>query len=408
MKKITFLILLLPLLAAAQTTKKVCFIGNSYIYTNDLPTIISNLATADGNTLVKDQNTIGGYTLESHSTNATTLTKIAANTWDYVVLQDQSQIPSFPWSQVQTDVLPFAESLCESIRAANSCAIPVFFDTWGRQIGDPQWDSIDTFTEMNQRLYNAYEYMADANSGLLSPVGIAFEHVANDGSTGDVTFAQLYSGDGSHPAIFGSYLAACVFYEQIFETSSVGNTYLPAGINSIQAGYLQGVAHHVLTSVDSISTSFIEPIAEFSYTVNGLEIAFTNESLHDFEWLWNFGDGNSSITENPSHNYSSGGAFAVELIAYYCDRSDTIEYTINTSALSLTKIEDAFLMYPNPSNTGFVKISNLLDESFVAIYSADGKLIQTVEVNSESIELNLPAGTYLVKTKTSSQLLLVR
>ncbi|MBK6524107.1 MAG: T9SS type A sorting domain-containing protein [Crocinitomicaceae bacterium] len=66
------------------------------------------------------------------------------------------------------------------------------------------------------------------------------------------------------------------------------------------------------------------------------------------------------------------------------------------------------MIYPNPSNTGFVKISNLIDESFVAIYSADGKLIQTVEVNSESLELNLPAGTYLVKTKTSSQLLLVR
>jgi hypothetical protein len=407
-KKIGFLILLLPVLAAAQTTKKVCFIGNSYIYTNDLPTIISNLATADGNTLVKDQNTIGGYTLESHSTNATTLTKIAANNWDYVVLQDQSQIPSFPWSQVQTDVLPFAESLCESIRNSNACAVPIFFDTWGRQIGDPQWDSIDTFTEMNQRLYYAYEYMADVNSGLLSPVGIAFEHVANDGSTGDVTFAQLYSGDGSHPAIFGSYLAACVFYEQIFETSSVGNTYLPVGINSTQASYLQGVAHHVLAAVDSISTSFIEAIAQFSFAVTGLDIAFTNESLHDFEWLWNFGDGNSSTAENPIYTYSSAGTYTVELIAYYCDRGDTIEYTVNTSALSVNELKDGFIIYPNPSNTGFVKISNLNDDHLVEIYSTDGKLIQTVEVNSESIELNLPAGTYLVKTKTSSQLLLVR
>lgn len=408
MKKITFLILLLPLLAAAQTTKKVCFIGNSYIYTNDLPTIISNLATADGNTLVKDQNTIGGYTLESHSTNATTLTKIAANTWDYVVLQDQSQIPSFPWSQVQTDVLPFAESLCESIRAANSCAVPLFFDTWGRENGDPQWDSIDTFTEMNQRLYYAYEYMADANSGLLSPVGIAFEHIANDGSTGDVTFAQLYSGDGSHPSVFGSYLAACVFYEQIFETSSIGNTYLPVGINVTQAGYLQDVAHHVLINVDSISTSFIDPIAEFSFVVNGLDITFMNESDHDFEWLWNFGDGNSASTENPTHVYTTGGSYTVELIAYYCDRSDTIEYTVNTSALGLHDLKNDFLIYPNPSNSGLVKISGINNESVIEIYTADGKLFQTVEVNSETIELNLPAGTYVVKTKTSSQWLLVR
>jgi hypothetical protein len=405
-KKTIFILLLLPILAAAQITKKVCFIGNSYIYTNDLPTIISNLATADGNTLVKDQNTIGGYTLQSHSTNTSTLTKIAANSWDYVVLQEQSQLPSFEWAQVQSDVLPYAESLCESIRNSNACAIPIFFDTWGRQNGDPQWDSIDTFTEMNQRLYNAYEYMADANSGLLSPVGIAFEHIANDGA-GDVTFAQLYSGDGSHPAIFGSYLAACVFYEQIFETSSVGNTYLPVGINSIQASYLQDVAHHVLTNVDSIATSFIEPIAEFSYLVNGLEITFTNESQHDFEWLWNFGDGNSAATENPTHTFATGGAYTVELIAYYCDRSDTIEYTINTSSLALNDLKNDFLIYPNPSNSGSVKISGLNNESLIEIYTADGKLIQAVEVNSEPLELNLPAGTYLLKTRTSSQLLLV-
>jgi PKD repeat protein len=406
MKKIAFLILLFPLLAAAQITKKVCFIGNSYIYTNDLPTIISNLAAADGNTLVKDQNTIGGYTLQSHSTNATTLNKIGANTWDYVVLQDQSQIPSFPWSQVQTDVLPFAESLCESIRNSNACAVPIFFDTWGRQVGDPQWDSIDTFTEMNQRLYNAYEYMANDNSGLLAPVGIAFEHIANDGAA-DVSFAQLYSGDGSHPSVFGSYLAACVFYEQIFETNSVGNTYLPGGINSIQAGYLQNVAHHVLTNVDSIATSFIEPIAQFSFLVNGLDITLTNESEHDFEWLWNFGDGNSSTTENTSHTYAAGGSYTVELIAYYCDRSDTIEYTVNTSALALNDLKNDFIIYPNPSNSGQVKISGINNESVLEIFTADGELIQTVEVNSETVELNLPAGTYVVKTKTSSQLLLV-
>jgi hypothetical protein len=405
-KKISYLILLLPLMAAAQTTKKVCFIGNSYIYSNDLPTLISNLATADGNTLVKDQNTIGGYTLESHSTNVTTLNKIAANTWDYVVLQDQSQIPSFPWSQVQTDVLPFAESLCESIRSANTCAIPIFFDTWGRQNGDAQWDSIDTFTEMNQRLYFAYEYMADANSTLLSPVGIAFEHIANDGA-GDVTFAQLYTGDESHPTIFGSYLAACVFYEQIFETSSVGNTFLPGGINSTQAVYLQSVAHHVLTDVDSISTSFIEPIAEFAFVLNGLEITFTNESEHDFEWLWNFGDGNSSISENPIYTYAADGTYSVELIAYYCDRADTIGYSINTSALSVNELKDDFLIYPNPSNTGFVTISNLNGDDDIEIYTMDGKLLNTIKADSQTMELYLPSGSYVLKTKTSSQMLLV-
>ncbi|MBL7898713.1 MAG: PKD domain-containing protein, partial [Crocinitomicaceae bacterium] len=296
----------------SQTTRKVCFIGNSYIYTNDLPGMISQMALADGNTLIKDQNTLGGYTFESHTLNNTSLNKIAGNTWDYVVLQEQSQMPSFPWSQVTTDVLPYAEILCDSVRSANACAIPLFFDTWGRETGDPQWDSIDTFTEMNQRLYNAYEYMANTNSGMLAPVGIAFEHIANDVSP-LVSFNALYSGDGSHPTIYGTFLAACVFYQQIFEENVVGNAFLPLGILASEATYLQNVANHVLTAVDSIETSFIQPLASFNHLITGNDVSFTNTSEHSFEWNWDFGDGFASTDENPAHTYAAPGTYTVQL-----------------------------------------------------------------------------------------------
>lgn len=389
----------------SQTTRKVCFIGNSYIYTNDLPAMISHLALADGNTLIKDQNTPGGYTLESHTLNNTSLSKIAGNNWDYVVLQEQSQMPSFPWSQVTTDVLPFAEILCDSIRSANPCAVPLFFDTWGRETGDPQWDSIDTFTEMNQRLYNAYEYMADSNSGMLAPVGIAFEHIANDVSP-IVGFNQLYSGDGSHPTVFGTYLAACVFYQQIFEENVIGNTFLPAGILSTEAEYLQNVANHVLTLVDSIEISFIQPIASFNFSAAGNDVTFTNNSQHGFEWNWNFGDGFTSTEENPAHTYASPGTYTVQLITSYCGNSDTAETDITISALSANEEKQMqVLIYPNPSISGnvFIKIDQPSD---LSIFTSDGKLIFTELVN-DSLELNLAPGTYLVKTKTSSQLLLV-
>jgi hypothetical protein len=394
----------------SQVTKKVCFLGNSYIYSNDLPGLISNMANADGNTLIKDQNTIGGYTLEGHSTNTTSLSKISANTWDYVVLQEQSQLPSFPWTQVTADVFPYAEDLCNSIRNANACAIPLFFDTWGRQNGDIQWDSIDTFTEMNQRLYNAYEYMAEANSGMLSPVGIAYEHIANDVSA-TVSFANLYVGDESHPTVFGSYLSACVFYELIYETPSIGNSYLPAGINATQAGYLQGVAHHVLTSVDSIETSFINPLADFSFTIsNGNDVSFTNESEHAFEWLWNFGDGTTSTLENPDHLYADIDQYTAELIAYYCDHSDTIVYEVNITSVSVEALEksNTFSVFPNPSAHGEIRISGVDAYSELHIYGVDGKLIQTLAVPENGfIDLNLESGIYLLKTKTSSQKLLV-
>lgn len=126
MKKILLLTLILSSTLYGQIEKKVCFLGNSYTYANDLPGQIAGIAAADGNILIKDQNTPGGYTFEGHSTNTTSLTKIAGNTWDYVVLQEQSQLPSFPYDQVNTEILPFLEILVDSIRAANECAIPLF------------------------------------------------------------------------------------------------------------------------------------------------------------------------------------------------------------------------------------------------------------------------------------------
>ena len=46
----------------SQVTKKALFLGNSYTYYNGgLPATIQNLAQANGDNLVKSQNTPGGY-----------------------------------------------------------------------------------------------------------------------------------------------------------------------------------------------------------------------------------------------------------------------------------------------------------------------------------------------------------
>ena len=124
-----------PLLIAALTffisssfaqTKNVLFLGNSYTGVNNLPLLTYNLALSLGDTINYDSNTPGGYTYEGHSTNATSLAKIAQGNWDFVVLQEQSQKPSFPPSQVATEVYPYAQVLVDSIKSANACTEPFF------------------------------------------------------------------------------------------------------------------------------------------------------------------------------------------------------------------------------------------------------------------------------------------
>jgi hypothetical protein len=138
MKHLSFLLLIFPLVSFAQTgeVKNVLFVGNSYTERNDLPNMIADIATSFGNTLNWGANLIGGSSLSNHASNSTTLDKIATGTWDVVVFQEQSQRPALSPASVATDVYPFAESLVEAVRAANPCASPLFYMTWGRQNGD--------------------------------------------------------------------------------------------------------------------------------------------------------------------------------------------------------------------------------------------------------------------------------
>src|SRR5262245_3027863 len=93
---ILFFAFWIGLLNAQPLKKKVLFLGNSYTTVNNLPQLIAGIATSTGDTLVFDSNAPGGYTLQGHFSNNLSIGKISAGNWDNVVLQEQSQRPSFP------------------------------------------------------------------------------------------------------------------------------------------------------------------------------------------------------------------------------------------------------------------------------------------------------------------------
>jgi hypothetical protein len=388
-------------IGSAQTTKKVCFLGNSYTYVNDLPSLIDSIAHHDGGDLIKDQNTPGGHTLNGHSVNAVSLAKISSNTWDYVVLQDQSQFPSFPFSQTSVDVFPKAIILSDSIRSANICAIPLFFNTWGREIGDAQWDSINTFEKMNNRLFIAYDKMANTNNGKLSPVGIGFRHVFDDAST-IVTHGDLYSADGSHPSIYGSYLAACIFYNVIFETTPIGNTFLPSGVTQNQADYLQFVANHVVNDVDTVTVNYSDdPTASFSYVNTNFDVEFTTVNQIGYTYSWDFGDGANSIDSNPIHTYGAGGNYEVTLTVVNtntpCNLESQITIEIIIGELGLnTNQNSEFKIFPNPTN-GTVNMETADFENRIYIYNLQGQIQKELKPVSALLTFDLPRGLYLIK-----------
>ena len=326
MKTFFFVVVFAPIFVFSQQTKEVLFVGNSYTFYNDLPNMVKQIALSFGDTLNYDQNTPGGATLQMHSTNTQTLSKISQQQWDNVIIQCQSQEPSFSPSQVSNDVFPYAQILIDSIESNNICTEPIFFMTWGRKYGDQQncqfYPPICTYVGMQQRLRESYLDMTFNHNATCSPVGMSWkESIAQDSAL------NLYSSDNSHPSIYGSYLAACTFYATIFKNSPIGSTYMPIGIGHATAVSLQTIASN--TVLDSLSNWNIFN-ADFTFNVNNDTATFNNLSSNFESVLWDFGDGITSIDENPLHIYANSGNYTVLLTASTnsnCNQ-DTITHTL--------------------------------------------------------------------------------
>ena len=73
-------------------------IGNSYTYYNSLSGLLSELARAAGFSAHVVSDAPGGQTLGGHVAGG--LGSVNSDNWDVVIIQDQSQRPSFPTGYV--------------------------------------------------------------------------------------------------------------------------------------------------------------------------------------------------------------------------------------------------------------------------------------------------------------------
>jgi len=64
------------------------------------------MALSTNDTVIYDANAPCGFRFMNHAANSTTIHKIYARTWDYVVLQVQSQEPSWPEFDLIKEVNP--------------------------------------------------------------------------------------------------------------------------------------------------------------------------------------------------------------------------------------------------------------------------------------------------------------
>ncbi|MEI7999458.1 MAG: DUF4886 domain-containing protein [Candidatus Omnitrophota bacterium] len=230
---------------AEQGKIRVLFVGNSLTYVNDLPKMISQIAQSRNFVMENDMYAPGGYKLSQHALDPVLKDKINHSKWDFVVLQEQSQLPAFSKEQVSREVYPYAETLSQLIKQSNSKTRVVFYMTMALKDGDQEnikiFPELATYEGMQKKINPSYIQMAQQNQGILVPVGVVWQKVRSDKPE-----LELYADD-RHPSLIGTYLTACVFYSILFHDSPIGISY-PSQIDEGTANYLQRITEQTVKS----------------------------------------------------------------------------------------------------------------------------------------------------------------
>jgi PKD repeat protein len=408
---ITIICLFISVVAFSQSqTKHILFLGNSYTYVNDLPQMLADAALSAGDTVIFDSNTPGGYTLQLHSTNALSLSKIANGNWDYVVLQEQSQLPSFPIAQVETDVFPFAHFLDSVINFYNPCVETAFYMTWGRKNGDASncgfWPPVCTYAGMDSLLNLRYRMMADSNAAILSPVGAVWKYIRQNFPN-----IELYSADESHPSVEGTYAAACCFYASIFRKDPTLISF-NSSLATVDADNIKAAAKLIV--FDSLLNWHIgayDPTADFNFNAVSTQVQFSNLSANATSYNWDFGDGNTSNLANPLHVYAASGSYNVKLSAAKCGIENTFTQTITINVSGSTDIysnQISWSIYPNPASSTLTINQFSKGALSYKLIAANGQIIKSGSLSTNQTNFDLTAvskGYYLIQLFEKDKLL---
>ena len=207
----------------------VLFVGNSFTFVNDMPLMVDRLADAahEPRGLYVKTQAPPGAKLSDHASDGAVAELLTDRPWDYVVLQEQSLIPSLAFER--SFMLEDGSALTDLIRANGARAL--LYETWGYR--DGAWSG-DSFPAMEARTEAGYAALAKATGAQIAGVGPGFARAV-------ATVPDLWDEDGMHPSRAGSYLAACVFYKAIYHRPVTGNSYT-GGLDERTAHRLQQAA----------------------------------------------------------------------------------------------------------------------------------------------------------------------
>jgi hypothetical protein len=225
--------------SAPDNREKILFIGNSFMYSNDLPSMFRSLAESKNKQVLVEDATHGYFTLLEHAHFELTGKYIGEKKWDDVILNENNRIIMDP-ARYETDLYPGIEKLAAQIKSKGGKRIGLFIN-WGARNGTTQ--PFDSFEAMQKKIIETTESASKKYNIDSIPIGIAWQKIHS--LYPDI---NLWFRDNNHPTVFGSFIAACVVYSYIFKESPEGSSYTPPGISEQAAKDLERESYNAVSN----------------------------------------------------------------------------------------------------------------------------------------------------------------
>lgn len=227
--------------AATQRTLDVLFVGNSFTSSHAMPAMLVNLASKDPANPVRLRVwtvTRGGASLADHRADGRAAKALAARSFDFVVLNQQSFWAYHPDSIAETrqDLAYWTDLI------RRNGAQPVLLETWSDGVGSSVYAAggglQGATPAMSQaRISQETIDLARSQSMAVVPVGQHFSRAQQLMLSQD-----LLAADRHHPSAAGAYLSAATFYRFFTGRSAAQSAYRPPGLSEGDAQKLAAIA----------------------------------------------------------------------------------------------------------------------------------------------------------------------
>jgi hypothetical protein len=143
-----------------------------------------------------------------------------------------------------------------------------------------------------------------------------------------------------------------------------------------------------------------------------LTVKFTNSSVNGITYLWDFGDGQTSTDENPTHLYAQNGTYNVCLTAFGdCDDNTTCHDVLAHNSVGIDELgRNSIEIYPNPAKNYLTVEASAVDGNVLSIEISNisGQVVMDKALNDfngyAKVQLDvsgLTKGVYFVKVFNS-------